>query len=243
MPSPEKVKPFPHFMKFLEREQEAVARLAESQPIKKRFPRQQYHTSANGRMTKFYKCAYPAHRKDNINHTTNECKEFQKLPLSGKQGRYEVLKQVNACKTVARKTPARPVEVSCIMFCCVREKILKSGLETEQPKAHDDSREETHSHMVQSDAIALYPVSQAIVVESGRTVSVFCDRESNSSYITHRAAYRIKAKTIRKLTLHATTMGNIEVLQHMRIPNYDSNKNWQESHCQRIRYGKNNWPC
>ena len=47
-------------------------------------------------MTKFNKCAYPAHRKDNINNTTNECKEFQKLPLSGKQGRYEVLKQVNA---------------------------------------------------------------------------------------------------------------------------------------------------
>ena len=71
MPSPEKVKPFPHFMKFLEREREAVVRLAESQPIKKRFLRQQYHTSANGGMTKFYKCAYPAHKKDNINHTTN----------------------------------------------------------------------------------------------------------------------------------------------------------------------------
>ena len=38
-------------MKFLEREREAVARLAESQPIKK-FPRQQYHTSANDGMTK-----------------------------------------------------------------------------------------------------------------------------------------------------------------------------------------------
>ena len=64
--------------------------------------------------------------------------------------------------------------------------------------------------MVQSDAIALYPINEAIVVESGRTVSVFCDGRSNSSYITHRAVNIIKAKTIRKLTLDVTTMGNIE---------------------------------
>ena len=156
MPSPEKVKPFSHFMKFLEREREAVARLAESQPIKKRFTRQQYHASANGRMTKFYKCAYPAHRKDNTDHTTNECKEFRKLPLSGKQGRYEVLKQVNAC------------------FKC-----FGNHKKQDCPNA-------------------------------STTVSVFCDGGSNSSYITHRAANRIKAKTIRKLTLDVTTMGNIE---------------------------------
>ena len=97
LPSTEKIKPFPHFMKFLNREREAIARLAESQPVKKKFARQHYQTSAGSRSTKFYKCAYPAHRKDHINHTTSECKEFQKLPVSGKQGRYEVLKQVNAC--------------------------------------------------------------------------------------------------------------------------------------------------
>ena len=81
MPSTEKVKPIPRFVKFLEQERKAVARLAESQPLKKRLPRQQYYTNANSRMAKFYKCVHPAHRKDNINHTTNKCKEFQKLPL------------------------------------------------------------------------------------------------------------------------------------------------------------------
>ena len=210
-------------MKFLEREREAVSRLAESQLVKKLFPRQQYHTSAGSQGTKFYKCAYPAHRKDKINHTTSECKEFQKLPVSGKQGRYEVLKQVNACfkcfgNHKKQDCPKKDPCPTCgsqshhVLLCRgngPKEK-AEHPLETEQSKTRDDSREETHSHMVQSDAIALYPVNQAIVVESGKTVSVFCDGGSNSSYITHRAANRIKAKTIRKLTLDVTTMGNIE---------------------------------
>ena len=183
MPSTEKIKPFPQFMKFLEREREAVSRLAESQPVKKRFPRQQYHTSAGCQGTKFYKCAYPAHRKDKINHTTSECKEFQKLPVSGKQGRYEVLKQVNACfkcfgNHKKQDCPKKDPCTTCgsqshhVLLCRGNDPKEKAEhpLETEQSKTRDDSREETHSHMVQSDAIALYPVNQAIVVESGKCV-------------------------------------------------------------------------
>ena len=223
LPSTEKIKPFPHFMKFLNREREAIARLAESQPVKKKFARQHYQTSAGSRSTKFYKCAYPAHRKDHINHTTSECKEFQKLPVSGKQGRYEVLKQVNACfkcfgnhkkQECPRKDPCPTCgsQLHHILLC--KEKSPKDKPENtpelEQPKPNDGSREGTSSHMIQSDTIALYPINQAIVVESGRTVSVFCDGGSNSSYITHRAANKIKAKTIRELTLDVTTMGNVE---------------------------------
>ena len=81
MSSAEKVNPFPHFMKFMEREREAVARLAENQPEKKRLPRfersrvkgQQYQINAASQGGKFYKCAFPAHRKDNTNHKTCEC--------------------------------------------------------------------------------------------------------------------------------------------------------------------------
>jgi hypothetical protein len=101
----EKGNPFPHFMKFMEREREAVARLAENQPAKKRLPRfetsrvkgQQYQISVGSRGGKFYKCAFPAHRKDNINLKTCECNEFRKLEVSCKQGNNEFLKQVNAC--------------------------------------------------------------------------------------------------------------------------------------------------
>ena len=81
---------------------------------------------------------------------------------------------------------------------------------SEQPKAPENSREEKSSHMVQSNTLALYPIHQATVVESGKSVSVFCDGGSNSSYITRRAADKIKAKVVRKLTLYITTMGNVE---------------------------------
>lgn len=45
----------------------------------------------------YHKCAFPTHREDTVNHTTEQCKEFQKLPVSGREGKYEVLKQVDAC--------------------------------------------------------------------------------------------------------------------------------------------------
>ena len=143
--------------------------------------------------------------------------------MSGKQGRYEVLKQVNACfkcfgnykkQDCPKKDPCPTCgsQLHYVLLCKGKDPKEKSknGLETEQPKAQDDSREETHIDMVQSDAIALYPINQAIVVESGRTVSVFGDGGSSSNYITHCAANRIKAKAIRKLTLDVTTVGNIE---------------------------------
>ena len=45
----------------------------------------------------YHKCAFPIHRKDTIKHTTEQCKEFNKLPVSSKEGKYELLKQVNVC--------------------------------------------------------------------------------------------------------------------------------------------------
>ena len=58
--------------------------------------------------------------------------------------------------------------------------------------------------------MALYPIYQANVSGNSRKVSFFCDGDSNASYITHRAADRIKAKKVEKLSLDVTTMGNVE---------------------------------
>ncbi len=149
MSSGEKVYPFPYFMKFLEREREAVAHLPENQPAKKRFQRHEkgrvkghnYQTHAATQGGKFYKGAYPAHRKDNINHTTSECNELKKMAVSGKQGRYELLKEVNAClnalattrgKTALRKTLVRPVKANHITSCCAEKRNLK--------KTHQNNR-------------------------------------------------------------------------------------------------------
>ena len=46
--------------------------------------------------------------------------------------------------------------------------------------------------------------------ESGKNVTIFCDGGSNTTYITHQAADRIKAKKLNKFTLDVTTMGNVK---------------------------------
>ena len=46
--------------------------------------------------------------------------------------------------------------------------------------------------------------------ESGKNVTIFCDGGSNTTYITHQAADRIKAKKVNKFTLDVTTMGNVK---------------------------------
>ena len=102
----EKIQPFRPFMKFLEREREAVARLAEYQPRRRRTLEVSktgdrgkgltHHGTGTGQdRRQFYQCAF--HRRDTIKHKTSDCKEFQKLPISGEGGKFELLKQVNAC--------------------------------------------------------------------------------------------------------------------------------------------------
>ena len=68
---------------------------------------------------------------------------------------------------------------------------------------------ETASYAAGSEAVALYPIYQANVSDSNKKVSVFCDGGSNASYITHRAAERINAEKVKKLSLDVT-MGNVE---------------------------------
>ena len=105
MDQAEKIQPFRPFMKFLEREREAVARLAEYQPRWRRtleVPNTgdrgkglTHHTARTGQdRRQFYQCTF--HRRDTIKHKTSDCKEFQKLPISGESGKFELLKQVNA---------------------------------------------------------------------------------------------------------------------------------------------------
>ena len=102
----EKLQPFKPFMKFLEREREAAARLAEHQPRRRKLfegtklgdpgkGATHFGTRTGQDKKQHYPCAF--HRRDTIKHTTSDCKEFQKLPISGEGGWFELLKQMNAC--------------------------------------------------------------------------------------------------------------------------------------------------
>ena len=64
--------------------------MAENQP-ETRFKKTSHYVSKQG-PKKFYNCGFPFHRKDN---TSEECKEFQKLTISGKNGKYQVTLQGN----------------------------------------------------------------------------------------------------------------------------------------------------
>jgi hypothetical protein len=198
-------------MKFLEGEREAVARIAEVQPRRRK--RNSFHAKNHQSPKKYFKCAFPAHRKDAINHTTEECKEFQKRTVKEK---YELLKQVNACFRCFGNHQRRecPRKDHCL---CGSSQHHRSLCEHQSAKKKTDDEEESarkETHVSQSDAVSLYPIYQSAVCGSDKTVTVFCDGGSNATYITHRAANRIKAKRLGKVTLDVTTMGNVEQTHH-----------------------------
>ena len=210
MSSTEKVHPFVPFMKFLEGEREAVARMAEAQPRRKK--RNTFHAKNQG-TKKYYKCAYPSHRKYVINHTTEECKEFHKLSVKEK---YELLKQANACFRCFGNHRRR--DCSKKDHCpCGNSQHHQSLCEQKRPEKKEGDEDKTtrkETHVLQSDAVSLYSIYQAAVCGTNKTVTVFCDSGSNATYIMHRAAERIKAKKLGKVTLDITTMGNVEQTHH-----------------------------
>ena len=222
----EKVSPFNAFMKFLDGEREAVARVAEAQVkrknndqrINERRRQYAYHVKKQA-SSKYYKCAYPAHRKDAITHTTAECKEFQKLPVGGKNGKYKLLKQINACFRCFgnhRRSDCPKTDL-CACGSQQHHRLLceqKDPEETTPELQKDETATRKETHVSQGNSPSLYPIYQAMVCGNNKSVSVFCDGGSNATYITHRAAEKIRAKKLGKITLDVTTMGNVEKTHH-----------------------------
>jgi hypothetical protein len=88
--------------------------------------------------------------------------------------------------------------------------LCKAHSTQEESKPSSSSHVQTGSHLSSRTFLALYPIQQAKVSGTGKKVTVFCDNGSNTTYITHKAADRIKAKRLSKYTLDITTMGNVE---------------------------------
>ena len=221
-----KVNPFVAFMKYLDGEREAVARLTEVEAKRKNNEhhrnerrRQQVLYASKRGSTKYHKCAYPSHRKDTINHTTAECKEFLKLPFSGKNGKYELLKQIDACFKCFgnHRRQDCPKKELCTCGSNQHHQLLcerKDPKETAQEEKKDETSTRKETHVSQGNSSSLYPIYQVAVSGSKKSISVFCDGGSNATYITHRAAERIRAKKLGKVTLDVTTMGNVEKTHH-----------------------------
>ena len=220
-------------MKFLEREREAAARLAEYQQRRRRtleVPKTgdrgkglTHHGTGTGHdRRQLYQCAF--HQRDTVKHKTSDCKEFQKLPISGEGGKFELLKKVNACFVCFGNHPQQkcPNKKPCSLcesekhhfLLCKSEKKREGSNTTSQDqtgsaprngKEEDQNTDhcvhaESASHATRGAGLALYPIQQAKVYESGKNVTIFCDGGSNTTYITHQAADRIKAKKLTRLT-------------------------------------------
>ena len=154
----EKVRPFVSFMKFLDTEREAVSRMAENQP-RQRFKKTSHHADRHG-SKKFYKCTFPSHRKDNINHTTEECKEFQKLPVGGKNGKYQLLKEINACFKCFGNHQRQNCQSKeqCNCDSNGHHKLLCEGKpKSDNPTGEEVKAEKRETHVAQSDSMSLYP--------------------------------------------------------------------------------------
>lgn len=225
----ERLQPFKPFMKFLEREREAVGRLAEHQPTRRKLfegtklgdrgkGATHFGTGTGQDKKQYYPCAF--HRRDTITHSTSDCKEFQKLPISGEGGRFELLKQMNACFVCFGNHPQQkcPNKKPCFLWGSEKHHVLlcKSEKVKTDPKTDFCTRAESASHATQGAGLALYPIQQAKVCESGKNFTIFCDSGSNTTYITHQAADRIKARKLNKFTLDVTTMGNVEKTYNTR---------------------------
>lgn len=160
----EKIRPFGSFMKFLDAEREAISRMAENQP-KARFKKTSYYAGKQS-PKKYYKCAFPGHRKDNINHTTEECKEFQKLPISGKNGKYQLLKEINACyKCFGNHLRQNcPSNVRCNCDSTHHHKMLCDAKpRSDYPNEEEVKGDKKGTYVAQSDSLSLYPIYQVLV--------------------------------------------------------------------------------
>ncbi|XP_048579343.1 uncharacterized protein LOC125560937 [Nematostella vectensis] len=185
----DKVHPFSHFMKFLETEREAVARLAEKQHLPPKRAksigrgRGQTHLGDGAGTPKskkeFFQCAYPSHRKDTIKHKTQDCKEFQRLDIYGKGGKLDVLKQVNACfkcfsDHLRSKCPSTRLCSKCqsgdhhVLLC-------KAQKETQaESHAQGESHISTNgTRLVPGDSLSLYPIIQADVSGNSKKATTY----------------------------------------------------------------------
>ena len=244
----EKIKPMPKFMSFLRRERNAVSRLAEAQKQKPKFQVQKsepwkgvsnqraraqvnHAESSMGKTPKkFYSCAVPAHRREDIKHNTETCREFLKLPIKGKGGRVDVLKDVNACFYCFgnHKRGRCPKKADCtkcnkghhVLICSeVEDKGPRKTEEASGPTATAEAETATVSalsvpvtcetNLNRSPDLALYAIMQASVAGTRKKATVFMDNGSNTSYVTRQAADRLKLKRTYHFSLDVTTMGNV----------------------------------
>ena len=214
-------------MEFLRSERAAVSRLVES------------HKKSSGKChasrvqtvaqsDKKSMCLMPAHNASK--HNTFACRDFKKLSQAE---RYKIVKDAHACFRCLgnHRRESCPSDKSCkncgatnhnVLLCrkgqeeqkkCSTAKEKESTTKDKEPDS-DTKEKKTPTpgsyHVKGRVERSLLPIQSAFVINSGNWARVFCDGGSNSSYITHKSASRLKAKRLNRYTLDVTTMGGTD---------------------------------
>jgi len=231
-----KLHPFDSFMKFLREERASVVRLAEgTKRIEGSRTTSTYHSSTS-------KASPTCVIHGDCKHRTKNCKEFVKLSLDDK---YQALKKVRACFkcfefhrrencTDREKCKNCGKDNHNTLMCrkpsSTHQDETQNGTSASfhisRPKISDSGSSSTVGGSVvegecntayNNSSLSLYAIQQVFVLNGGKWGTVFCDGGSNTSYITHRAAERLKANRRERYTLDVTTMGNVSAEYDTRL--------------------------
>ena len=231
-----KLHPYDSFMKFFYEERASVVRLAEgSRKSDSSRGTSTYHSSIN-------KASSTCVIHGDCKHKTKGCKEFAKLPLDDK---YQALRKAHACFKCfelhrRENCPEREKCKNCAKdnhntLMCRKppstrqddnQDSISASFHASQSKHCQSSSSPTERGSLgrgecnaanDSSSLSLYAIQQVFVLNSGKWGTVFCDGGSNTSYITHRAAERLKAKKRERFTLDVTTMGNVSAEYDTRL--------------------------
>jgi len=212
----DKVKPLQNFLRFLVTERASVARLAEGQKGKKSHSSDANAVSLGKVPQKQSSKSCVVHKSDNVKHKTEECKDFKALSLDE---RFQALRDSRVCFRCfgSHRRDQCKSKIRCevcgktnhhTLMCKQSESSGEHG--SSKPSESPKPVVSSSSHVVKApSSMSLYAIQQAYVVSGAKFANVFCDNGSNTSYITHRAAEKLKAKKLEKYTLDITTMGNV----------------------------------
>lgn len=204
----DKMAPFSLFVSFLRRERASVARLADSpHKYKAKFkePKPESHRSGShvGQGVSVSKgCVMPKHGGG---HLTESCNDFKGLTVKEK---YNALKAGRRCfKCFGAHSRDKCTAPSC---SCGKphHKLLCTSQGADNKTEEDSTRvAQKQGFLVDSGAIALYPICPAYVKGFSKPLTVFMDGGSNASYVTTKCTQKYKLKRLDKVTLNVTTVG------------------------------------
>ena len=126
--------------------------------------------------------------------------------------KYQLVKEINACFKFFGNHQRQncPSKERCNCNSTHHHKLLcEAKPRSDNPTEEAVKVDKKGSYVAESDSLSLYPIYQVPVSDCNKSITVFCDRGSNATYITHRAAQQVKARKLGKVSLEVTTMRNV----------------------------------